>query len=206
MSKITEQIWIGSYQDSTNDTFLKDNRITHILCCAKDCKGLPDNLDPTIYTYFRVPMIEKPVGALKIEGWFRTAAKKLDEWISEGHRVLVHCVAGISRSVSTVITYLILYRKFSFRAAFHLVKQHRVKMNPYSEYLPILKDFGKRMTRKQAGASRIIIFSPERKYLVGKETTFITNIHMSKEHREEIQNLFCRKVEKIKNNVLKNLR
>jgi len=150
MSKITDNIWVGNYNDSCNDEFLKKYKITHILCCAKEITKLSDNLVTEDYTYYRLPIVEEPVGKRKFNAWFRKGAAKINEWVSKGHNVLVHCAQGISRSVSTVITYLILYKGFSYDKAYGIVQKHRVKMNPYSEFIPVLKGYEKgiRMTRK----------------------------------------------------------
>ena len=150
MSKITEQIWIGTYADSSNEEFLERNNITHILCCARDFTQLPVQLEKDHYIYYRIPIVEEPVGKKKFNAWFKKGAAKLNQWVSEGHNVLVHCYAGISRSVSVVITYFILYKGMSFNHAYKKVKTHRRKMSPYEEFIPVLKDFEKihRKTRK----------------------------------------------------------
>ena len=58
----------------------------------------------------------------------------IDEWIKDGHRVLVHCLAGISRSPSVIATYLCLKREFSQydKAIEHLVTL-RPKVEPAKE-------------------------------------------------------------------------
>ena len=150
MSKITDNIWIGNYNDSCNDAFLKKHKITHILCCAKEYTEISDKLNKSEYVYYRLPIVEEPVGKRKFNAWFRKGAAKINEWTSKGHRVLVHCAQGISRSVSTVITYLILYKGYSYDKAYGIVRAHRKKMNPYSEFIPVLKGYEKahNMTRK----------------------------------------------------------
>ena len=150
MSKIIDNIWIGNYNDSCNEQFLKKHKITHILCCAKEYTELSDKLVAEDYTYYRLPIVEEPVGKRKFNAWFRKGAAKINEWVSKGHKVLVHCAQGISRSVSTVITYLILYKGYTYDKAFTIVKKHRSIMNPYGEFIPVVKGFEKSnyMTRK----------------------------------------------------------
>jgi protein-tyrosine phosphatase len=149
MSKINNNIWIGNYVNSADETFLKRHSITHILNCAHDFDKLPGNLDKDTYTYFRVPMIEKSFPSHRIEAWLRKGAAKLNQWVKEGHIVLVHCYAGISRSVSVTIAYLILYKGYTFKNAFKLVKEHRPKMHPFNDYVPVLKSLStKNITRK----------------------------------------------------------
>jgi len=154
MSCINEQIWIGSYRDACNESFLKKNGITHILCCAREFDGLPANLHTSDYTYYRVPIVEEPVGKNKFEAWFRKASAKLNTWVSEGHHVLVHCYAGISRSVSTVITYFILYKGYSFDQAYNEVKRGRKQMKPYTEFIPVLKSFERTRNKTRKNLKR----------------------------------------------------
>lgn len=150
MSKITDNIWIGSYKDSCNKEFLERNSITHILCCAKDFNGLPKNLDKSKYTYKRIPIVEQHIEKYKFINWFRKGSDILDKWVKEGRKILVHCAQGISRSDSVVLTYFILKKGLKFNQAYHKVKTHRRRIHPYSNFIPILKDFSRtaRKTRK----------------------------------------------------------
>ncbi|CAJ0566131.1 unnamed protein product, partial [Mesorhabditis spiculigera] len=50
--------------------------------------------------------------------------------IEDGSRVLVHCVAGVSRSASIVLAYLTKYHCRSLRDAYHLMKMKRPLVRP----------------------------------------------------------------------------
>jgi protein-tyrosine phosphatase len=147
MSRITRNIWIGSYKDSCNSDFLEKNKITHILCCARNFHGLPENLDKSKYTYERIPIVEQHVGKLKFIKWFRKGSDILDKWVKEDRRILVHCAQGISRSDSVVLSYLIRKRGYTYKSAYNKIKTHRPQIHPYSNFIPILKEFSRR-TRK----------------------------------------------------------
>lgn len=53
--------------------------------------------------------------------------------------VLVHCNAGVSRSASVVIAYLILYQKLSFEDAFQAVKKTRPCIRPNDGFIVQLR-------------------------------------------------------------------
>lgn len=57
----------------------------------------------------------------------------------EAHcRVLVHCVAGVSRSASIVIAYLILCEDMTFDQAFRFVQERKPDINPNQGFRQLL--------------------------------------------------------------------
>lgn len=58
---------------------------------------------------------------------------------AENGRILVHCNAGVSRSASVCIAYLMLHRKMDFTAAFSHVKSKRECIRPNDGFLKQLK-------------------------------------------------------------------
>ena len=112
MSEITEQIWLGSYGDSANDTFLQERKITHILCCAEELPlraGFP---------------YSSSIKGQKVTD-VKEAAKLLDTWTSEGKRVMVYCSDGLGRSVSVMIEYLMVYKRWPYALAYDHLKLRR---------------------------------------------------------------------------------
>jgi predicted protein tyrosine phosphatase len=140
MSQITDKIWIGSYGNVTNDTFLKDNQLTHIISCAIELPQLPS--DSSGSDRFRVNIVDDVVTDDTIV-YFIAAARKLHDWVSRGHRVIVHCFAGISRSVSVVLAYFIMYHKMSYKDAYTFVKSKRPQANPHPGFAPLLLNIEK---------------------------------------------------------------
>ena len=65
-------------------------------------------------------------------------------WGSET-RVLIHCTQGISRSASTVIGYLMLYRDMDLRTAYHFVKSRRPIVDPRDNFIVELGKLEKRL-------------------------------------------------------------
>ena len=138
MSEITGQIWIGSYGDIANEDFLDEREITQILCCAEELPlriGFPYSLK---FQGHKVPIIDDKVDE-KTKAYFLEAATVLDGWVNDGKKIFVHCFAGISRSVSIVITYLMVFKGWSYDLAFQHIKLRRPRINPHSDFIPILK-------------------------------------------------------------------
>ena len=56
------------------------------------------------------------------------------DWIKdklEETNILVHCLAGVSRSVSLVLAYLMKHKGMNFDDAFYSVKSRRKIVNPF---------------------------------------------------------------------------
>ena len=140
MSEIVEGVYIGSFADAKNKQFLAAQRITHILSAAWELAPA----FPTKFEYFHVKMSDKPDfdlhKHLEVAVEFVHAAKE------KGGRVLVHCYAGISRSASIVIAYLIKYHGLAFEAAMALCQQKRPQVKPNAGFQTKLGDFEKQLT------------------------------------------------------------
>lgn len=137
MSQITDEIWVGSYADACDEQFLRERKINHILCCADEFAlraGFPYSDNRIGHKIsLRDDYADEKTFVMFLEG-----AQKLNEWILSGNRVMVHCFAGISRSVSVVITYFMVYKGWSFNIALNHLKHCRRKANPHPNYIPIL--------------------------------------------------------------------
>ena len=148
MSEITEQIWIGSFGDISNDMFLEERKITHILCCAEELPlrvGFPYSQKLQGHKVFLIDDIANE----KTKAYFLEGATALDIWINSGKNVIVHCFAGISRSVCVVITYLMVYKGWSYNIAFEHIKLRRPKMNPHPDFIPILNSIESKLPPQQ---------------------------------------------------------
>ena len=135
MAQIDKQIWIGSFEESTNPRFLKERNITHILCCAKEFPYTPGFL-----------IVEKRTNCwqsitnLNSEADFKEIASQLDIWIRNGNTVIVHCSADYSRSIAVITAYYILYKNLSYDVAFSHVKYRSLHSNISELYSNILKN------------------------------------------------------------------
>ena len=64
--------------------------------------------------------------------------------------VLVHCKAGVSRSVSCIIAYLIRYRDYTYGSALALLKNKRPRAQPNSGFSTQLMAFQADCSEKKA--------------------------------------------------------
>ena len=141
MSQIDENIWLGSYLYCTEEGFFKERNIDCILNCAEEFNFapsfciLPGN---EYYTWHRLPIVDDTADE-NTETHFREGAAKIQEWVTKGKKVYVHCYAGVSRSVSVVMAYYMIYKGWSYSVAHSYIQQRRWQMSIHPEYVPILK-------------------------------------------------------------------
>lgn len=61
---------------------------------------------------------------------FDDAAAQINEWLRAGKRVLVHCFAGISRSVTAVVWYFVRYEGKTWDEAMEIIRASRTAARP----------------------------------------------------------------------------
>lgn len=97
---------------------LKDLGIKHIVCCADNLKVFPDDLD-----YFLMDLKDKPL--FPISEYFEKAYEYIDDCVTKKEKVLIHCNAGVTRSATITISYLMRNLKISFEEAHKMVRAKR---------------------------------------------------------------------------------
>lgn len=122
MTAIYNGIYLGSIEDAFSKDFMC-SMPTAVLNCAKE---VPKS--PYATTYMHLPLND--VDDEKITPYFELANNFIDDQLIKGIRVLVHCHAGISRSASIVIGYLINRRGMTFSNAYAYVKTKRKIIDP----------------------------------------------------------------------------
>jgi dual specificity MAP kinase phosphatase len=126
MSQITENIFLGDRRHSESLEWLKKNGITHIVNCAIEL----ENVYSQDFTYLNLDLIdhvEQSIFPAVHEAYvfIYTAITK-----NNNNKILIHCHAGISRSSTVVIYYVMQTRSFSFMAAYNFVKDKHPSTNP----------------------------------------------------------------------------
>ena len=138
-SKITNNIYIGNLVNARDFYKLNELDVGLIVNCTLE---IP-NYFPEYLEYINVKIID--VEGENIYKYLDTTVKKINDFIIKNptKKVLVHCFAGASRSVSIVLGYLIKYKKMSFYDAIHLCKEKRDMVNVNIDFCNQLKQFEK---------------------------------------------------------------
>lgn len=134
------QLFLAGVSVAHNLDVLESHGIRFILNCAGDyC--LNKFKDKLIYkTYFI-----KDSKLENIECVFHESFNFIESVISRGDKVLVHCVQGVSRSVTIVLAYLMVKLGITYTDAFDRVRKVRGIASPNIGFVVQLMNFQKRI-------------------------------------------------------------
>ncbi|XP_059357600.1 dual specificity protein phosphatase 19-like [Carassius carassius] len=125
-----------SSQDAAHDLdTLKKLKVTHVLNVAYGV----ENVFPDLFTYKTVTVLDLP--ETDITSYFPECFQFIKEAGQQGGVVLVHCNAGVSRSASVVIGFLMSQENMSFDEAFSAVKTARPSIQPNPGFMKQLKKY-----------------------------------------------------------------
>ncbi|VUZ40452.1 unnamed protein product, partial [Hymenolepis diminuta] len=124
LNEIISGLWLGSRPDISAFPVLRRRKITAILTVETNPLSL-------CFGYYKTMFIKaKDDWTQDLLDSLNRAFNFIDQNISKG--ILVHCRAGISRSATIVIAYLMCRLRISYQDALNKVKQRRwVNPNPH---------------------------------------------------------------------------
>eukprot|EP00800_Vazella_pourtalesii_P017224 TRINITY_DN517_c0_g1_i1.p1 TRINITY_DN517_c0_g1~~TRINITY_DN517_c0_g1_i1.p1 ORF type:complete len:206 (-),score=26.62 TRINITY_DN517_c0_g1_i1:338-955(-) len=135
ISRITETIYISGREDATSLSVLKANNITHVINMTRD---IPNRFADKIH-YLSIPAMDSHRQSLT--EFFNIAFVFIDAVKEQRGRVLIHCHAGVSRSSTMVIAYLMWSQHWRFQETIQFVKQQRPCVDPNIGFIGQLMEF-----------------------------------------------------------------
>jgi hypothetical protein len=116
------ELWLGDYEDSK---FASGCGIDVIINTAYECKTplLPNQI---IYEHYLI----KDDSYQDISIITEIIPKKIQEYMNDGKKILVHCKKGISRSASCIIAYLMKYNNLKHDEAYKYVLSIKNNIDP----------------------------------------------------------------------------
>jgi len=120
---LEEGLWVGAANQATNRAIVKDLRVSHILNVTKGVLCHFENDEELSIEYLKISI--EDLTNVKISDYIPSAIAFIKKGLEEGSGILVHCMCGVSRSVSLVLAYLVSEKEMSLKEAFDLVRERR---------------------------------------------------------------------------------
>ncbi|KAK3093278.1 hypothetical protein FSP39_013599 [Pinctada imbricata] len=135
-SQILPFLYLGNERDAMNLQRLKELDITYVL---NTTSHIPKYFENQGITYKRIPASDS--GCQNLKQYFEEAISFIDEARQKGANVLIHCHAGVSRSATITIAYLLKHTKMSMMDAYRFVKGKRVIISPNFNFMGQLMEY-----------------------------------------------------------------
>ncbi|KAM6961164.1 dual specificity protein phosphatase 8 isoform 2-T2 [Aplochiton taeniatus] len=139
-TRILSHLYLGSQKDVLNKDLMVQNGITYVLNASNTCPK-PDFISES--HFMRIPVNDNYCE--KLLPWLDKTNEFIDKAKVSNCRVIVHCLAGISRSATIAIAYIMKTMGLSSDDAYRFVKDRRPSISPNFNFLGQLLEFEKEL-------------------------------------------------------------
>lgn len=134
--EIVDNLWLGNYNSSQNNLFIKQNNIKLIINLSKEL----DFVDIDVTTSYplekyRIPMNDNfsKINRNILISHYEDVYEKIDSYISNNEGVLIHCRQGMQRSATLTALYLMQKKKiYSYEAKKIIRKKRFIAFFPFN--------------------------------------------------------------------------
>ena len=147
LDEILENLYLGDYSSCVDIQQIKDKKIRKVLTVMDYLGGPNYNPQQIIHKRFDIADVSQ-------ENIIKYFGECLN-FIKGEEKVLVHCMAGASRSATIVIAYLMWTKKWKFEEAFIYVKSKRPIVCPNDGFQQQLKMFEKLLIDNEYDINKI---------------------------------------------------
>uniref|UniRef100_A0A8D1WG06 JNK pathway associated phosphatase n=1 Tax=Sus scrofa TaxID=9823 RepID=A0A8D1WG06_PIG len=134
MNKILPGLYIGNFKDARDAEQLSKNKVTHILSVHDSARPMLEGVK-----YLCIPASDSP--SQNLTRHFKESIQFIHECRLRGEGCLVHCLAGVSRSVTLVVAYVMTVTDLGWEDALHTVRAGRSCANPNLGFQRQLQEF-----------------------------------------------------------------
>ncbi|XP_078076062.1 dual specificity protein phosphatase 16 [Mustelus asterias] len=149
-TRILPHLYLGCQRDVLNRELMQQIDVGYVLNASNTCPK-PDFIPES--HFLRVPVNDS--FCEKILPWLDKSVEFIEKAKASNGCVLVHCLAGISRSATIAIAYIMKRMDMSLDEAYRFVKEKRPTISPNFNFLGQLLDFEKKL-KTQTGQTGTI--------------------------------------------------
>ena len=128
MQEIIEGLFISNYEEAQKEALLKGNGITDVINVSSYEDTYYDSIEYHEFLHIDDTFTED------LTAVFKDTIEIIDQSLQEG-KCLVHCFAGISRSPTIIVAYLVEKKGYDLDAALKLVKGKRSISKPNPNFM-----------------------------------------------------------------------
>ncbi|KAF2367509.1 Dual specificity phosphatase catalytic domain [Trinorchestia longiramus] len=129
-------LYVGNFRDSKDSSQLREHGITHILAIHDNARKLPCNNDKE-----HLCILASDSPGQNLTQFFPVCNDFIHSARLKGGSVLIHCLAGMSRSVTVAVIYVMSVTTLNWRDALNAVRGARNVANPNVGFLKQLNEF-----------------------------------------------------------------
>eukprot|EP01084_Bolivina_argentea_P054902 100682_1 len=150
---INDKLYLGDKTGALSLTVLSNLKITHIINCTPSppdyvktfttrgyIKNVFENHKDINIKYMRIPIDDSYLQNIKTH-FIKSISFINNALKNDNNKILVHCFAGISRSATIIIAYLMKVKGMSYDDAFSFVKEKREVIEPNNGFVEQLKKY-----------------------------------------------------------------
>ncbi|TMS34670.1 hypothetical protein L596_002211 [Steinernema carpocapsae] len=139
VTKILPNLYLGSQADALDQSLLKEHNITYVVNMSITCPR-PEFLTNDEH-FLRIPVHDSH--AERLLPHFEAAFNFLEQVRERKEIALIHCLAGISRSPSMAIAYVMRHKRMTQDEAYRFVKEKRPSISPNFNFMGQLFEYEK---------------------------------------------------------------
>ncbi|XP_076971457.1 dual specificity protein phosphatase 8 [Tamandua tetradactyla] len=136
LTRILPHLYLGSQKDVLNEDLMTQNGISYVLNASNSCPK-PDFICES--RFLRIPVNDSYCE--KLLPWLDKSIEFIDKAKLSSCQVIVHCLAGVSRSATIAIAYIMKTMGMSSDDAYRFVKDRRPSISPNFNFLGQLLEY-----------------------------------------------------------------
>jgi len=154
-SQVLPFLYLGSQDDALSTPTMKEFQITHVINVSVTGDRVPFLDENDNEHFLRIPIHDSLTE--KLLPYLDDVYTFIEKARTNHGRVFIHCLAGISRSPTLAIAYVMRYLSLSVDDAYQFVKQRRSHISPNFNFIGQLSEYERRLGKCSKDNSTMVV-------------------------------------------------